>query len=79
MTTIETFCRNCKEPVDILMPYEEDDSEIIAAVGRIGVSLCEKCRPARKQSVPKPAPTPPKEFFPPEFIPRIVGNPHNDP
>lgn len=75
MTTIETFCRSCKEPVDI--PVEAGDAEIIAAIGRIGVSLCDKCRPARKQPVTKPAP--PREFFPPEFVPRIVGNPHNDP
>lgn len=70
MTTIETFCRSCKEPVDI--PVEAGDAEIIAAIGRIGVSLCDKCRPARK-------PAPLRELFPKEFIPRIVSNPHNDP
>lgn len=73
MITIETFCRGCKEPVNIPMFDEECDPELVEAFNRVGVSTCEQCRPKPKV-VPITRPQPQREF-----VPRVVTAPHNDP
>lgn len=47
MTTIETFCRVCAEPVDIQV--EEADEELRRLMARLGVT-CEACTRARRQA-----------------------------
>lgn len=46
MITIETFCRLCKETVDIPIADEGAEFLDIPSLTRLGV-VCEKCRPTK--------------------------------
>jgi len=53
--TIETFCRLCKDPVDIQVADDADEFALAMAraLGKRGVA-CEKCRPPKKPKSARP-------------------------
>lgn len=52
MTKIETFCRSCREPIDI-PSGADDDPDILAAIARVGV-ICDVCMATMKRPKVKP-------------------------